>query len=94
MNVSVDKLSNTSIGVQVQPNPAHESCQLVINSKKQETATIQLFNTLGQSVLSQKIELLVGKTEQGVDLKDLPVGVYRILVTTERSRVIETLMVY
>lgn len=93
-NVSVDKLANTSIGIQIQPNPAQEFCQLLINSKKEERATIQLFNSLGQNVLSQNIKLSAGSTEQQLDLKDLPVGVYRVLVATESNRVIQTLMLY
>jgi predicted esterase len=93
-NVSVDKIANATIGVQVQPNPAREYCQLLINSEKEAIGHIQLFNTLGQNVLTQSIELSVGNTEQRLDIKDLPVGVYRILISTERNRVVETLMVY
>jgi len=92
-NVGVDKISNTSIGIQVQPNPANTSCQLIINSLKQEVSTIQLFNALGQNVLTQRTELLVGNTEQTLDIKDLPIGIYRIVVTAEGSHIVETLIV-
>lgn len=93
-NVSVDQIANTTIGIQVQPNPASEQCQLVINSQKEEVGKIQLFNTLGQSVLTQRVELSVGNTAQSLNIKNLPAGIYRIMVITEGSRVVQTLMVY
>ncbi|CAA6830037.1 MAG: Esterase/lipase-like protein [uncultured Aureispira sp.] len=93
-NVSVDKLSNTTIGLHVQPNPASNYCQLLIHSEKQAESSIQLFNALGQNVLTKNVALSAGKTEESLNIKDLPKGVYRVLVRTERSRVVETLMVY
>jgi acetyl esterase/lipase len=100
-SVGVDRISNATIGVQIQPNPASAYCQVLIKIEKEavkvdwrQGSSIQLFNALGQNVLTKSIELSVGNNEERLDLRNIPTGVYRILVRTERSHVVQTLVVY
>jgi predicted esterase len=93
-SVGLNKITNATLGIQVQPNPASQNFQLIINSSKEEIGSIQLINTLGQMVLSQTTALSIGNTTETIAIQNLPSGIYRVVVTTENSRVIQTLMVY
>lgn len=93
-NINVDQIATPNTNVQIQPNPARQNCQLIIDHKKEEKATIDLFNTLGQKIQTQSLNLSIGKTGTMLNLQELPKGVYRLMVTTRESRIVKTLMVY
>lgn len=92
-NISVDKISKRNTNVQIQPNPASQNCQLIINHNKDEQATLELLNALGQKVYAQQLYLSTGKTSSTLNLQELPMGVYRLVVTTKENRIAKTLMV-
>lgn len=77
--VSVDdKEEKQEIGFQVYPNPFLEQVNIEVELKlhQQEAMSIQLFDPLGNTILSNKRQLHPGKNTFTFQLLDLPNGVY------------------
>ncbi|MGA2297797.1 MAG: peptidoglycan DD-metalloendopeptidase family protein [FCB group bacterium] len=63
------------------PNPASDKLVLIIESKDEEKIEINIYNTLGQIVLSGSINLGNGTNTKFIDVnKQLPFGLYTIIV--------------
>jgi PKD repeat protein len=80
-------MSNTQ-GVQIYPNPTDNFLQ-ISNLKDSENYTFDIQNTLGQTVLTQKITTIDAK----IDVSNLMTGVY-ISVLKSQGKIISTEKIY
>ncbi|WP_052597426.1 carboxylesterase family protein [Aureispira sp. CCB-QB1] len=92
-SINTNKVLVPKLGIQLQPNPAYQSCRVHIRSPKNEAATIRLVNALGQEVYTHFTPLSIGNTTEVLNIQDLPQGVYRVVVTTKKHRIMETLVI-
>lgn len=64
--------------VSVYPNPAVSDMTIEVNSVKHTAVEVSLLNLLGQSVVTQKFELVQGINKNQINVKDLEAGLYII----------------
>jgi hypothetical protein len=69
---------NSKNSLQIFPNPAEDILYVQLNGRN-ETATLQITDALGRRLNEEKISLN-GSTSFSVDIKDLPKGVYHLLL--------------
>ena len=71
---------NTMENLSVYPNPAHDLIH--INVETHGRVSLQMFNTLGQCVISQTID-----TSSDISIADLPTGIYLIQILQDNGDV-------
>jgi thiol-disulfide isomerase/thioredoxin len=81
--VGINETNATVSSMEVFPNPASENVQLNYELTKNSDVTLNLVNTLGQSVRTIAMgEIAAGKQTATVPVADLKAGVYFIQLTT------------
>lgn len=73
--------------IEIYPNPTTDKIQ--VNIRDNETYSLEIYNTLGQSLLNQKINI----ESSSVDLSNLQTGVY-IGVIKSKDKIIHTEKIY
>ncbi len=68
------------------PNPSFGTTQLSFNAVKNGEATLKIINTLGATVVEQKLKLQAGLNHLPIDTKNLATGNYIIQLTDEKGR--------
>lgn len=77
----------TSIAdVQLYPNPAKESVQLVITGAENTSANITITDMQGKAVSTSTMQLGIGKNTRQIDISTLPAGMYMVQVQAGNSR--------
>lgn len=77
----------TSIAdVQLYPNPAKESVQLVITGAENTSANIIITDMQGKAVSTSTMQLGIGKNTLQIDISTLPAGMYMVQVQAGNSR--------
>jgi hypothetical protein len=81
-NFIVDVLSNINdesfADLKLYPNPASD----VLNIELKEAATIKIFNSNGQAVISQAV------SNNQVDISSLPSGLFNMMITTDKGNTV------
>jgi len=77
----VNERTNKPSELNVSPNPANDQIKIVL-SKFEGKATIYIYNSLGQKVAEQPINI-IGGTSVSMDISALPAGIY--FVTAQNS---------
>jgi hypothetical protein len=72
--------------VQLYPNPARESVQLVITGAENTTANITITDMQGKVMSATTMQLGIGKNTQQLDISTLPAGMYMVQVQAGSSR--------
>lgn len=72
--------------VQLYPNPAKESVQLVITGAENTTANITITDMQGKVMSATTMQLGIGKNTQQLDISTLPAGMYMVQVQAGSSR--------
>ncbi|MFN0200922.1 MAG: T9SS type A sorting domain-containing protein [Bacteroidia bacterium] len=67
------------------PNPTSDKLKVTINNSAAFTGTLTLSNTLGQTVMSQNIDLNEGDAMETLDMSKLPQGIYNLTFDTETT---------
>ncbi len=67
------------------PNPAGDQLSMNLGLVNSGDVTITLFNTIGQSVLTEKRSLAAGANTVRIDVSSLPAGVYMLNVSSNGS---------
>ena len=70
----------------ITPNPTEGQSKLWIEASLESQATIEVFSTTGQLVISRKENILKGLNSFNLDLSLLPGGVYMVIVQQGRER--------
>jgi hypothetical protein len=79
--------------VDLYPNPTSGSVTLKVNSEKVSTVSIQLFNSLGEAVITKETSFTQGINKINIDTENLPDGVYFMNVKTNDSSIIKSLII-
>lgn len=72
--------------VQLYPNPAKESVQLVITGAENTTAHITITDMQGKVMSTTAMQLGIGKNTQHLDISALPAGMYMVQVQAGNTR--------
>jgi PKD repeat protein len=83
-------LSNRS--VQVFPNPSHGIYQLAFEADHKDNYTISVTNIVGQVVFSQVLNAFQGRYSEPIDLGDASNGIYFLMVSDSRGKVVKKLV--
>lgn len=83
VGLTTKKLDNT---LSIFPNPVANNCLITIQANQNDEAVILFYNSLGQIVLEQPLNLVNGKNSININVENLAAGVYNIkLVGTHIS---------
>lgn len=93
-NIGIDKIANTSISMNLQPNPAQSSFAINIHSNQAMKSHISIYNTLGQLVLNKNLFLQQGANQDFISIEMFPKGTYFVELQTEKNKVVQKLVVY
>jgi len=72
-------------GVSLFPNPAGALIKCEITSSENTEGLVRFYNSIGQIVITQYLELFDGNNKYSFDLSDLKSGVYYIIITNENG---------
>ncbi len=90
--VGVTTIPSPIVGVSLLPNPAADYCELEIYAQKEASASIAIYNTLGQLMLTQNKELQQGQNLLDLDIQNLLTGTYIVELRSENTRILKKLM--
>ncbi len=85
--------NNSFSVVSIYPNPASTEANIKINSNVTELATIKVYNTLGQLLLTLNSELVTGENELKINTSDLANGVYNVEISSKIGKIVQKLSV-
>lgn len=74
--VGIKEQHSFSLKSSFAPNPAKEQTQFVVTAPAASVGNLQVINSIGQVVISQKLEIAAGKNTFPVQLTGLAAGVY------------------
>jgi len=66
----------------VYPNPAKTNATLSINLKNNSAVSIEIYNTIGQLMKTEKVQGQIGENNINLDLNKLSSGIYMVTVKT------------
>jgi hypothetical protein len=70
----------------ITPNPTQRDIIVMVQSPILTEGTITVYDLVGKKVVSESIELSVGKSMHHVDIADYPKGIYPVVVSTLLSK--------
>ena len=82
-----------ALGFEVYPNPAHGRFTIGFNTRSAVSADIDVFNSLGSTVFSEKGLQLSGKSTRPVDISGNPEGIYYIRIQSAAGSFIRKLVI-
>jgi hypothetical protein len=71
--------------INIYPNPANNSLQIALSIGNKDIGTLNLYNNLGQKIITHSIEPAAGLNTYNVDLSSLPDGQYFIMINMGNS---------
>ncbi len=78
---SIVMLNNEkNIEVSVYPNPLRDQMKLLVNASSMERVQINMYNGLGQLILSQKTSLQAGTNQLDLNVSGLSTGIYNLQI--------------
>lgn len=92
-STGISKVSQELVSFDVYPNPATTSAVIKAYSALDQTATIIVYNTLGQVVKSTSVSLSFGINEVSLNTSELATGVYNVVLNTEKGTSVKKLTV-
>lgn len=91
--VSVNEHSAILSAIEVYPNPANTTANVMINLSQSLEVTVSLYNTTGQLVSSQVKNLSAGASTISFDVTNLPSGIYFINVMEGNTTISKKLII-
>lgn len=81
-------------GFDVFPNPATDEVHIAIDlTGRPEQAVVQLYNSMGQLMLTRELQTQAGLNMKTLQVGELPAGTYFLAFQTERGRAVKPLVV-
>jgi hypothetical protein len=77
----------------IYPVPNDGRFTLSITSPVPNTFDEYIFNTLGQMIYERKDVRVSGRSEQQIDLRPTPPGVYTVLITTNGQKIVRRIII-
>jgi len=90
---SVQQIEADNFSMSLYPNPAAAASQLEINLKRAGNYTVDMFDILGQNVMSRNFNGAAGKNNITLNVSDLHAGMYLVRVNVGGSVLTSRLMV-
>jgi len=91
--ISVDEVAFTS-GVKIYPNPATDVVKLELNVETEKEISVQVVNTLGQTVLTNNvIDLTTGLNTFELNTSSLEAGMYLVNITSGNQVITKTISI-
>ena len=78
--IGIEEGDNDQFGLIVYPNPANEQTTVMFDGNGSEDVTIEVYNSLGQVVVSENRNDLIGRQRIDMNTSDLPAGMYQVHV--------------
>ncbi|MFK7775492.1 MAG: T9SS type A sorting domain-containing protein, partial [Saprospiraceae bacterium] len=76
--------------LEIFPNPVTDQFQITIENEWRGELTVQIVNSLGQPIRTISYEKFETKNTYDLDIKNLPNGIYRLLVSDGTEMVVES----
>jgi len=86
---NVDKLNTLESIIKLYPNPAQDILTMEINSNEQIFGFIKIHDILGELILGKSFENNIK-----IDVTDLPVGVYILSITIDKSIIYKRIIIH
>lgn len=91
---SVEMLEEFGFNAQISPNPNRGNFEVSIEALKALTATLEVYNTVGQVWESREVNLVNGHNQFDFKLQDAPSGVYLLKLKAEGNQLIRKMIKY
>ncbi|MCC6372978.1 MAG: T9SS type A sorting domain-containing protein [Bacteroidia bacterium] len=91
--VGINEVTSISIKADIFPNPSNGTTTLKIETLNNDKASVKVINAIGQVVLVTSSEISVGVNNLTFDVKDLPVGLYNVVIDTKNGSAVRKLTV-
>lgn len=82
---SNNDLDKASLQVQLFPNPVTDQVNLNISAKNAGEYALRVYNSIGQQVYQEIINLTNGENPESIDMSNLSQGVYTVQIQNERQ---------
>lgn len=79
--------------IDVFPNPAKGSANVSVLSRKENTSSITVINTIGQTVIAKEVRTVSGINSIPLDLQGLPSGIYFVQVREGETNLTKKLII-
>ena len=87
--ISIEQLKNNNLTVLLFPQPATDEVTVQFNVVQNKIA-IELYNALGSLILKQNS---TNSNNVSLKLNGLAAGIYSVMITTEKGRVVKKLII-
>ncbi len=91
---SAEALQEFGFHIQLAPNPNRGNFEVGIEALKPLTATLEVYNTMGQVWESRKVNLVSGQNQFDFQMQDAPSGVYLLKLKAEGNQLIHKMVKY
>jgi PKD repeat protein len=78
--------------IAIHPNPAVNNAMLTINAEINEAAVILVYNSIGELISEEKINLSAGTNKKNISLDNLAVGIYTVKVVGNEINAVKVLI--
>lgn len=85
--------NNSFTSVSIYPNPASSEAFVKISSNVSDPATVKVYNTLGQLLMTVNTDLVQGENELKLNTAELSSGVYNIEISSKIGKIVQKLSV-
>ena len=89
-NISLEEYLKNS--VKVYPNPSSGIVNISLNATNQRNGQLDIYNSLGELILTKELELIQGENYFQVDATSFSSGVYSIRLTIDEAQVLKQLI--
>ena len=91
--VGIKSTEKNLSGVDLFPNPTSGNVTLKVNSERASAATVLLFNSLGEAVITKETSFVQGTNKINITTENLPAGVYFISIKTSDMTISKKLII-
>ncbi len=83
VELTVEQIKSGTNTVSIAPNPTSSSTEIIFDAHRVEEINIDLFNALGNTVLSKRISIIKGQNRVNIDMSNLSAGIYLCKIGNE-----------
>lgn len=77
---------SNQLGINIYPNPFNSEISFDLLSDRDQIADIRILNTLGQEIISSKLNLVIGRNANKISIQqDLPEGMYFVSIEDDKG---------
>ena len=89
VGISTIKIDNS---ITIHPNPAVNNAMLTIQATVNESAVVLLYNSIGELIAEERINLTIGANKKNLSLENLAVGIYTVKVIGNETNAVKVLI--